>query len=104
MPPERDVVPQAPPIPYLPADPTRVTAGDVERMIESRISMFWINHQEAAKVALTAEKKKNLYKTAVVGVSGFVFGVGTMMLISRFKRGGAGAAATANRPNIVAMK
>lgn len=104
MPSDRDAVPQVPPLPYLPVDPNRITAGDVERMIETRISAFWMHQQEAAEATKASEKKKTLYKTVAVGVTGFVVGVGSVLIVNRFRRGNAGAAMTTARPNLAAVK
>lgn len=84
-----------PPVPYLPLDPNRVTSSDVEKMIETRLNAFW-RMQEAEILGVTKQaKRKNLYKTAAIATAGFVVGVGSSMIVSRFRSGRAGAAGTA---------
>lgn len=86
------------PVPFLPQDPNRVTAVEVEKMIDARLLSFWRSKEESIKGISADAKRKNLYKTAAIAVAGFVLGVGSSMAVSRFKSGRTGAAMTTARP------
>lgn len=77
----------SPPLPFLPADPNRLTAPDVERMIDSRIHLASLAREAALEENVRTARRKNLYTTVGIGVGSFAVGVGGTLIISRIVRG-----------------